>query len=210
MMRHPRGRRGIGLVVLLAALGLPAAGRAHPPSVSSCEEAKRINGWCEPAHVGYVASVEIRSRFLYEVLDAHGHAIDPAKVKCETCRKALETDGYCRAHRMGYVHGEAFLSPLTYHLARARTIDPKTITCADCRKHTRGIGWCEKDQVGIAGYFAIDDRREFDELARDYELLLAAVKKSSECETCAGAMITDGYCAVHRLQYKDGAPITGP
>ncbi len=193
--------------MLVATLGFPASGRAHPPSVSSCEEAKRVNGWCEPAHVGYVASVLIRSRFLYEVLDTHGHDIDPARVTCETCRKALETDGYCKVHRMGFVHGEAFLSPLTYHLARARSIDPRTITCKDCRKHTQGIGWCEKDKVGIAGTFAVDDRQEFDELARDYALLLAAVERSSQCETCAGAMITNGYCAVHRVQYRDGAQV---
>ena len=207
MTRRPAGRRA-ALVVLLAALGLPAAGRAHPLSVKSCEEAKRINAWCEPAHVGYVASVPIRSRFLFEVLDTHGHDIIKSEVKCETCRKAIESDGYCPAHRMGFVHGEAYMSSITYHLARARKIDPRTITCPDCRKHTQGIGWCEKDQVGIAGYFAVDDRKEFDELARAYALLLAAVEKSSTCETCAGAMITDGYCRMHNLQYKDGAPAT--
>lgn len=205
MTRHSAARCA-GLALFLAALGLPAAGRAHPPSVRSCEEAKRVNGWCEPAHVGYVASVPIRSRFLYEVLDAHGHAIAPDEVTCETCRKALESDGYCPAHRMGFVRGEAYLSSLTYHLARARTIDPRTLACEDCRRHTRGIGWCEKDRVGFAGAFAVDDRKEFDALARDYALLLAAVEKSSRCETCAGAMITDGYCRIHRLQYKDGAP----
>jgi hypothetical protein len=205
--RRPAGRCA-ALVVLLAALGLPAAGRAHPLSVNSCEEAKRINAWCEPAHLGYVASVPIRSRFLFEVLDTHGHDIIKSEVKCETCRKAIESDGYCPAHRMGYVHGEAYMSSITYHLAKARTIDPGTITCPDCRKHTQGIGWCEKDKVGIAGYFSVDDRKEFDELARAYSLLLAAVEKSSTCETCAGAMITDGYCRTHNLQYKDGAPVT--
>ena len=208
MTRRARGRRRIGLVVLLLALGLPAIGRAHPPSVASCEEAKRINGWCEPAHVGYVASVEIRSKFLYEVLDTHGHDIIKSKVTCPTCLKAIETDGYCPAHRIGFVHGEAYMSALTYHLARARKIDPRTLSCLDCRKHTQGIGWCEKDKVGIAGYFAVDDRQEFDELAKAYSLVLAADEKSARCETCAGAMITDGYCRIHNLQYKDGAPVT--
>ena len=198
---------GLGLAALGAVLGLPAPGHAHPATVSSCEEAKRINGWCEPAQVGYVASVEIRSKFLYEVLDAHGHEIIKSKVTCETCRRAIETDGVCPVHRMRYVGGEAYMSSLTWHLARARKIDPATITCPVCRRHTRGIGWCEKDQVGIAGYFAVGDRKEFDELARSYALLLAAVEKSSQCEICAGAMITNGYCATHRLHYKDGAPV---
>jgi hypothetical protein len=34
--------------------------------------------------------------------------------------------------------------------------------------------------------------------------LLAAVKKSSECELCAAAMVADGYCPEHRLHYADG------
>ena len=197
----------VGIATLVAALGLPTAARAHNPAVKSCEEARRINGWCEPGQVGYVASVEIRSKFLYEVLDAHGHDIIKSKVTCPTCLKAIETDGYCPAHRMGYVRGEAYMSSLTWHLARARRIDPGALTCPDCLKHTHGIGWCDKDKVGIAGYFAVDDRQEFDELARAYALLLAAVEKSARCETCAGAMITDGYCPTHRLHYKDGAPV---
>jgi len=199
--------RRLMIATLLAALGLSTTGRAGSPD--PCEAAKRINGWCEAANAGYVASVEVRSRFLYEVLDTHGHDIDPAAVKCETCRKAMQSDGYCPIHKMGYVHGEAFLSPLTYYLARARKIEPSTVSCPVCRKHTRGIGWCEKDHVGIAGYFALDDRQEFGDLERAYTILLAAVEKSTRCETCAGAMISDGYCAIHRLKYEGGRPVSG-
>ena len=206
-MKRRLPARLIGLAALAAALALPPTGQAHNPAVKSCEEARRINGWCEPAQAGYVASVEIRSKFLYEVLDAHGHDIIKSKVTCPTCRKAIETDGYCPTDRIGYVHGEAYMSSLTWHLARARRIDPATLTCRDCRKHTHGIGWCEKDKVGIAGYFAVDDRQEFDDLAQAYALLLAAVEKSTQCEICAGAMITNGYCSTHRLHYKNGAPV---
>jgi len=199
--------RRFGLALMVVAFGLSTTGRAGSPD--PCEAAKRINGWCEAVNAGYVASVEVRSRFLYEVLDTHGHDIDPVGMKCETCRNALQNDGYCPAHKMGYVHGEAFLSPLTYYLARARKIEPSTVSCRVCRRHTRGIGWCEKDRVGIAGYFALDDRQEFSALERAYEILLAAVEKSSECETCAGAMIADGYCAIHHLKYEGGRPVTG-
>jgi hypothetical protein len=48
-----------------------------------------------------VALVPIRSRFLYEVLGEHGHAIIKSQVTCATCRKAIETDGYCPTHKMG-------------------------------------------------------------------------------------------------------------
>jgi hypothetical protein len=191
--------RRIAPLALLALLGPAAPGRAGTATL--CDQAKRINGWCEAADAGYVASVEIRSRFLYEVLDAHGHDIDPRAVTCETCKKALWTDGYCPAHKMGFVHGEAYLSPLNYHLARTRRVDPSTITCRTCRKHTRGIGWCEKDRVGIAGLFAVDDRQEFKELERAYGILLAAVAMAPRCETCAGAIVTDGYCGIHHVKY---------
>lgn len=201
-----RSRRVL-LVLLLAALGAPAA--AHVHSVASCEEAKRINAWCATDNVGYVASVPIRSRFLYEVLDAHGHEIIKSAVTCATCRKALENDGYCPAHKMGYVHGEAFMSPLTYHLARAKRIDPSTISCPVCRKHMQGIGWCEKDRLGIAGYFAVEDRQEFDALEAAYRILLIANDMAPRCETCAGAIITDGYCAIHHVRYDGGKAISG-
>jgi hypothetical protein len=203
------GPLGHGLLPLVLLAALAPAAIAHSPHTASCEEARRINGWCDAENAGYVASVQIRSRFLYEVLDAHGHEIIPAKVTCETCRKALATDGYCPAHKMGFVHGEAFMSSLTYHLARARTIDPEKITCPVCRKHTHGIGWCDADNVGIAGSFAVDDRQEFAELEKAYALLLAAVEMSSKCERCAGAMITDCYCSIHRVTYDKGRPIEG-
>jgi len=201
-----RSRR-IALFLLLAALVTPAG--AHVRSTTSCEEAKRINGWCTTGNVGYVASVPIHSRFLYEVLDAHGHEIIKSEVTCPVCRKALEDDGYCPAHKMGYVRGEAYMSPLTYRLARAERIDPAKITCPVCRKHMQGIGWCDKDRLGIAGYFAVHDREEFDALAAAYAILLLANDMAARCETCAGAIITDGYCAIHRVTYDAGKVISG-
>ena len=196
-----------GLLVLLALL--PSHAAAHGLETASCDEAKRINGWCTTGNVGYVASVPIRSRFLYEVLDAHGHDIIKAHVTCPKCRKAIETDGYCPDHKMGYFHGEAFMSPLTWHLARARKIDPSTISCPVCRKHMSGIGWCEKDRLGIAGYFAVADQQEFEELEAAYRILLLANDMSTRCERCAGAMIADGYCSIHRVTYDGGKAISG-
>ena len=165
----------------------PVPVRPGAPAPPSCEAARRNNRWCAAGNVGYVAAVEIRSRFLFEALDAHGHDIDPAAVTCETCRKALRTHGFCAAHRMGYVGGHAFMSPITYYLARSRRIDPDALTCPVCRRHTRGIGWCDKDRVGIVGTFALDDRQEFDEMQKAYGVLRAAVDMSSNCERCAAA-----------------------
>lgn len=191
----------------LAALAGSALG--HEMRTASCEEAKRVNGWCTAEEVGYVASVPIRSKFLYEVLDPHGHEIIAAKVTCATCRKAIKTDGFCPDHKMGYFHGEAFMSSITWHLARARKIDPAKVACPDCRKHTRSIGWCDKDGLGIAGYFAVADRKEFEGLEAAYARLLRANEMAARCERCAGAMITDETCSIHRVRYAGGKAISG-
>jgi hypothetical protein len=191
-----------GLLLVLAAH--PDPGAAHNEAPQTCEEAKKDGGWCEAQGVGYVAGVEIRSHRLFEALDAHGHDIVPEYVTCETCKKAIATDGFCPAHRMGYFKGKAYLSPLTYQIARARKIDPATLTCPECRRHSQGIGWCDKDQVGIAGHLAFSDREAFAEFQGAYDMLLAAVELSARCERCAAAMVADGYCSIHHLKYHDG------
>ena len=202
--------RAFGVLPLLIGAGLTLASagassqRAQPAPSPDCEAAKRANKWCAAGNVGYVASVPIRSRFLYEALDAHGHDVDPAAMTCAVCRKAVASHGFCAAHRMGYVGGHAFLSPLTYYLARSHPVDPARITCPVCRQHTLGIGWCDAHHVGIAGTFALDDRQEFEEMQKAYAILLAAVETSARCERCAAAMVADGYCAIHRIKYKDG------
>ncbi len=198
-------RTGLFLLVTSLALSSGWSEGTRP----ACEQARRTNHWCRSGNVGYVAGLEIRSRFLYEVLDAHGHEIVPKAVKCEVCREALKSHGYCQAHRMGYVAGQAYMTPLTYYLARGRPIDPSSLTCPICRKHAQGIGWCERDQVGIVGYTALDDRKEFEELTKAYQILVAAIQMSSTCERCGGAMMADGYCAIHRIKYENGAPVPG-
>lgn len=203
-MEEPNLRMMPFVVLFLAAL--PAAGRAKPPEI--CAEAWQANHWCEAGQVGYIAGVEIRSKFLFEVLDAHGHDIEPSAVTCEVCRKAIENDGYCPAHRMGYVGGKAYLSSLTYHVAKGRAVKPASISCGTCRKNSQGIGWCEKHRVGMAGPVAIEDRRAFEEFEDAYRILLKAVEVSARCETCAGAIVNDGYCPTHRIHYKNGEAVS--
>jgi len=194
-------------VALIAASGFAAMGSVEPAGV--CEQARRLHHWCKAGKVGYVAGLEIRSRFLYEVLDAHGHDVDPKAMRCESCLRALKSHGYCPAHRMGYVGGHAYLTPVTYYLARGRPVDPARLSCPICREHTRGIGWCDRDRVGIVGTTALDNREEFEELSKAYRILVAAIEKSKSCEPCAGAMVADGYCAIHRIKYADGLPVPG-
>jgi len=199
--------RRIGILLILIVLAM-SRGWSEAKQ-TGCEQARRTNHWCRAGNVGYVAGLEIRSRFLYEVLDAHGHTIVPQAVQCDVCREALKSHGYCPAHRMGYVGGRAYMTPLTYYLARGRRVDPASITCPICRKNLQGIGWCERDHVGIVGTTALDDRQEFEELTKAYQILVAAIQMSSTCERCSGAMVADGYCAIHRIKFKDGVPVPG-
>jgi hypothetical protein len=184
-----------------------AIGGVEP--AGACDKARRLNHWCKAGNIGYVAGLEIRPRFLYEVLDPHGHDVDPKAMRCEVCRRALKSHGYCPAHRMGYVGGRAYMTPLTYYLARGRPVDPGRLSCPICREHTRGIGWCDRDRVGIVGTTALDNREEFEELSKAYRILVAAIEKSKSCERCSGAMVADGYCAIHRIKYADGLPVPG-
>src|SRR5687768_4101635 len=48
-------------------------GPAAVENACECSAAKAHNGWCGACHVGYVASVQIRSADLFDVIDAHGH-----------------------------------------------------------------------------------------------------------------------------------------
>lgn len=87
----------------------------------SCEQERLRNGWCEACRIGYVAATEIRSKELYDTLDAHGHDVDVAGLACSDCRDAARADGFCGTHGRGFVGGRAYLSRLAYHLARGET-----------------------------------------------------------------------------------------
>jgi len=182
-----------------------AAGPAR--AECACAAAKLSNGWCKKCRVGYVASIRIDSKLLYEELDAHGHNIDPASVKCPTCRKAIEMDGFCESSRMGFVGKQAYLSRLAYHLAKGRTMDSSKITCTVCRKNAEKYGWCDACKVGMVANVAMTERADFDLAVKAYELVALAVQTAKRCEMCAVAMIYDARCDDCKLSYKDGKPV---
>lgn len=84
----------------------------------TCALERQRNGWCESCRIGYVAEASIRSKELYDALDAHGHDIDVAGLACPECRTAAAADGYCARHARGFVDQRAYLSRLAFHLAR--------------------------------------------------------------------------------------------
>lgn len=178
-----------------------------PEAGCTCEAARLDSGWCEVHEVGYVASIPIRSRVLYETLDAHGHTLDPAAFTCERCKEAIRTDGFCEKDRIGFVRTQAYFSRLTYELARGEKRPPGMIDCPVCRKNAGSHGWCEAHGVGMIGAVQAKDRQGYEKAVEALEILIAASEMAATCEECATAMITDSLCARHRINYRDGKPV---
>jgi len=202
-----------GMMSVLLAACLIAAGAScveAVPEACTCLSARESHGWCDTHDVGYVASIEIRSRLLYETLDAHGHQLDLGTFECASCRSAIATSGFCAEHRVGFVNGLAYFSRLTYELARGERCDAATISCAVCRKHAEGSGWCEEHRLGMIGRVAIRDRAAFEHAAAALEVLQAANREAARCEHCAMAIVTDGWCPLCRISYKNGKPLPRP
>lgn len=190
---------------------MPLAVEAAPaPESCTCAAAKTTHGWCEAHALGYVAAVEVRSRLLYDALDAHGHTLDLDTFQCASCKKAIASDGFCEEHRVGFVDRQGYFSRLTYELARGENRDPSSISCRACRKNSGSLGWCEKHGVGMVGSVAIKDRQAYDHAAKAVDILETANQAAKRCEHCAVAMVTDTQCPVCRITYKDGKPIPSP
>ena len=186
----------------------PPAPSAAAPADADCAEARRGDGWCEARGAGYVANVEIRSRLLYDALDAHGHLLDLSTFTCPACRRAIDESGFCEEHRTGFVRRQAYFSRLTYEMARGERIDPARLRCADCRRDAATTGWCAKHRTGMIGNVAIRERAAWERADAAVQILRAAVAMLPQCEWCAVAMVTDTRCPVDRIQYRGGRPVS--
>lgn len=181
--------------------------RAEPSSTAracTCAAAKTSNGWCGGCDVGYVAGVQIKSRELFEAIDAHGHQVDPNSYRCEKCRKALATDGFCGACKTGFVRKEAYFSKLTYYLAKGSARNPSEINCSACQKNAEHQGWCGACEVGMVGHFAFADRADYEAAGKAQKVLIRAIELAAKCETCAVAMAVDRSCYRCEISYEDG------
>ena len=199
-------RCALGALLIGLAPGVPPAASKE----DACAEARRSHAWCEAGGTGFIAGIEIRSQVLWEALDAHGHDVDVERLGCAVCRKAKAAGGFCDEHAMGWAGGTAYLSRLTYHLARAESVEADLLASLTCGKQAETGGWCEECGLGIVGNIVFRDRQEFEAMAWEIEVLRAAIERSAECETCAAAMIVDGRCPVHRIQYRDGRKVPRP
>ena len=178
----------------------------NAPEDCTCAKVEHDGGWCAACEVGYVAGVKIKSAMLFEAADAHGHDIIPERIKCETCKKAMASDGYCERSRMGFVDSQAYLSRLTYHVAKGRATEPSNLACSTCRKNAKHAGWCDACRRGMIGHIAIDRHDDFVEAAKAYRRLLEAVRKLATCETCAVAHFTGGRCLKCNVSRSERQP----
>lgn len=182
----------------------PACVGAKVPS-RRCARPHR-DGWCPVCGVGYVAAIAVPSRELFDVLDAHGHDVDPEAMSCATCREAWKTGGYCNPCRMGFVRCQAYLSPLTYHVARAAIDDPARVECEACRLNVADHGWCERCGLGRTGVLILRSREELEETWKAVRKLRRALELLPRCETCAIAAFADGRCRACATSYREGVP----
>ena len=184
----------------------------QPPddAACTCEADKVKSGWCRKCKVGHVAAVAIKSEVLFEALDAHGHHIDTDSMKCESCRKALASDGFCERCNWGFVDQQLYYSKLTYSLAKGKPKVFSSIKCARCRKNTLKPGWCDSCRVGMVGNVAFEDKKMFEQASKEHRKLLAAVEIARRCEICAVALFSDAKCPTCKKTYKDGKEIIIP
>ena len=189
----------------LLAPSAPTAAAVQAPC--TCASAKAVNGWCEAHAVGYVGDIPIRSKELFEVLDAHGHELDLSTFTCPSCKSAIATQGFCEQHHIGFVGRLAYFSRLTYELARGESSDPAKIKCPTCRKNAQSHGWCAKCKIGRIGHVAITDPAAYQRAEHAVLILLIAIAAAPRCDMCAAAIVLDTECPVCRITYKDGRPV---
>lgn len=176
------------------------------PPVSTeciCARAKVHDGWCDPCGFGFVAGLKIPSKLLFTVID-HGHEVDPSILRCDTCKNAIESDGYCEKCNLGYYKKKLYLSPFTHFLALGDRVQPDQLKCPTCLKNMEEGGWCDVCKRGVFGNVAATRREHFDEAVAAFRRLKIGLANLEPCEICGVAMYSNGMCPKHRMVYRDG------
>ncbi|NNF41912.1 MAG: hypothetical protein HKO59_06015 [Phycisphaerales bacterium] len=187
---------GLFRPALDAATHAPASHSAPADETASCRcaEQRIRNGWCTRCDVGHVAGVPIRSRTLFDFLDAHGHRIDPDRLECAECRVAVRNDRMCSECKWGFVDGLLYFTELTYRLARGTPLAAEDRPCRRLRPATPAAVWCGGCAIGVVGNAVYTSHGDFASAAREFARLKDAVATSSRCELCAVVLFTGAEC----------------
>jgi hypothetical protein len=107
------------------------------------------------------------------------------------CAHALEHDGWCDVHGIGYVGSVEVRSQLLFEAldAHGHDVDPSTFDCPSCRKAVETSGFCPTHRVGFVGGQAYFSRLTYD-LARGKRLTPSEVT----CPVCRKHMLGRGWC----------------
>ena len=107
------------------------------------------------------------------------------------CAYAIEHDGWCDVHGIGYVGSVEVTSRLLLETldAHGHAIDPSTFDCPSCRKAIDTNGFCPTHQIGF-----LDKQAYFSRLT--YELARAerVEKGDVTCPVCRKHMESRGWC----------------
>ena len=176
-----------------------------PPvnTVCICDKARVHDGWCDVCGFGFVAGLKIPSKFFFTTID-HGHEVSDSVLRCESCRQAFKSDGFCTLCKLGYYQKKLYLSSFTHCLAKGTRISRSGMTCPMCLRHMDQGGWCETCKRGVFGNVATTQREHFDEAAATFRRLKLGLAYLDQCELCGIAMYANGMCPKHRMVYKDG------
>jgi hypothetical protein len=150
-----------GLTTLMIACSFlvssPASGHGPYPAgprsdVCLCAGIASGTGWCSACNVGFVGSVRVPSASLFEMIDPHGHDLDPAGISCSTCMNALETSAFCERCGIGYVDGRAYVSRLAYLIARGEPEDSSALETEFNRLNVAIERLSDCDLCGVASF----------------------------------------------------------
>jgi hypothetical protein len=145
------------MVICASLLGSPATGHepdptSHPPDACRCLEVEQGTGWCSACSVGFVGSVRVPSAGLFEMIDPHGHDLDPAGISCPDCMDALEAGTFCEPCGIGYVDGRAYVSRLAYLMARGEPVDSPALKAEFARLQAAMERLADCELCGVASY----------------------------------------------------------
>lgn len=114
----------------------------------------------------------------------------PTAADC-ACATARQTNGWCEAHRVGYVASVKITSGRLYEVldAHGHELDLTTFQCDACRKAIASDGFCDQHRIGFVGRLAYFSRLTY-ELARGEPVDPAGI----ECPACRVNAGSHGWC----------------
>ena len=119
-----------------------------------------------------------------------GGPISPTPGVC-ACAIAMETDGWCDVHGIGYVGGVEIPSERLYTVldAHGHELDLDTFQCAECKRAIGTGGFCEEHRVGFVGGLVYHTKLTY-HLARAERRDLREIS----CPVCRANAGSHGWC----------------